>query len=158
MDEVKGLPAHKRPEFLEAFGEEGVKQIEDTIAQRASEAKEEGREQKEVTQEPEVKALSQEDLVKALSPVAKAFQSVLKKLSDFDTRLKELEKTDGEKIAQKAANTPAASLEAQVESLFSKDFQVDGRTSLAKQGPTQAPTQPQGVFFEQWLGGGNVQQ
>ena len=96
MAEEKGLPPHKREEFVKAFGEERVKQIEATLTDKAKEADEAGIEKKEQSQAeqkegatPEAdKPLTQADLLKALEFVSDGIKTAL---GNLDTRLKAIE-------------------------------------------------------------------
>lgn len=90
IDEMtKGLPAHKRDEFIAAFGEERVKQIEETLEATSKAADEAGVEKKEGETTPETQA--QPEALTPDSPVVKAMLMVVERLEALETRLKELE-------------------------------------------------------------------
>ena len=156
------IPAHKRDEFIKAFGLEKVEAMEKALEGRAKEAQEAGIEQKEQAEAqattptektPEQVALTAQQvadaIIMAVTPLAEAIKAVT-------DEVKELKRSDAAKVAEKAAGTPAASLESllsgQLTGLFSKETEVDGRSSLAKSKPKQAPAQGEGgLFFQSWL-------
>lgn len=164
------LPAHKRPEFVAAFGEERVAEMEKTLEAKAGQAKEAGIEQKEqgeqaaapeatptpeAQQQPQQAAVDPQALAQAITTaVTTLLAPVVEEIKSLQAEVKELKKTDAEKVAEKAAATPAASLEALVlESIFSKATQVDGRESLAKSKPKETQAKkPGGLFFDSWVG------
>jgi hypothetical protein len=151
------IPEHKVP-YLKAAGmtDEELEAVNAAISQRADAAKEEKLESKEETDTQETSENNTEELtLEGIAGLLKAgLTPIAEQINAIDTRVKELEKSDEEKIMEKAANTPKASLDSllaeHVGGLFNKESQVDGRTTLAKSGPKEAAT-PQGVFFEPWL-------
>lgn len=162
MAEEKGIPEHKLPKFIQAVGQERVNEIQKALEGRAKEAQEAGIEQKEQTDTPAPTPTEKTPEQVALTPqqVADAIIMAVKPLADAVQALagevKELKRSDAEKVAEKAAGTPAASLESllsgQLTGLFSKETEVDGRSSLAKSKPKQAPAQGEGgLFFQSWL-------
>lgn len=82
-EEQKGLPAHKRDEFIKAFGEERVTQIETALSDRAKEADDAGIEKKEAT--------TPEETLTPDNPVVKALEMVVTQLTALDARLKAIE-------------------------------------------------------------------
>jgi hypothetical protein len=161
------IPAHKRDEFVKAFGTDKVAEIEQALEGKAAQAKEAGIEQKEQaeaatpeaaptpeTQQPQP-AITLEALAQA---IAGAIKPVVEEVKALQAEVKELKRTDAEKIAEKTAATPAASLEAMIMEqvgggLFGKATQVDGRTSLAQSKPKEAATKKgTGLFFDSWIG------
>lgn len=152
------IPEHKA-EYLKAVGftDDELNSLNENIQQKAKTAEEQELESKEedTTQEASTESSSEELSLEGIAGLLKAgLTPIAEQINSLDTRVKELEKTDEQKIVDKAQSTPRASLDAlladHIGSLFNKDSQVDGRTSLAKSGPEQAEA-PQGVFFEQWL-------
>ncbi len=140
MAEEKGLPPHKRDEFVKAFGEERVKQIEETLADKSKSADEAGIEKKEQSQEAPVedKALTQADLLKALEFVSDGIKASFERL---DARLKAIEDSQ---IEEKDKFDIVEILKAK--SIIGKEgAKIDGRSSLAKDAPKEAeaesPTQ-----------------
>lgn len=134
MDEVKGLPAHKRPEFVAAFGEERVKQIEAALAEKSKEADEAGVAKKEEAQP----TLTKEDFMKGLDTV---LDKVKEALDAFDTRLKTMEAAQ---VKEQDQFDVMALLKAK--SIIGKEAaRVDGRSMLAKDAPEEAPAQAAGV-------------
>jgi hypothetical protein len=128
MADEKGLPAHKRPEFVAAFGEDRVKQIEETLEAKSKEADEKGVEKKEVKTEP-----SMADVVKALEYLTTELITLKKHIETPKEETKEVEEFD---------------LVARLKSLSAvgqESTKVDGRSTLAKSGPEEAkapsPTQ-----------------
>ena len=165
MDE-KGLPAHKLEEFKKAFGTARVEEIEATISGKAKEATEAGIEQKEQGEgAPQPEPITANALATAIaSGIKEAVGPLAQQVANLEAQVKELQRSDEDKITDKAAGLPQASLEALVAEklgggLFSKENQVDGRSSLVKSGPKETPvnSQENGLFFFPWLqvGGSN---
>lgn len=168
------IPAHKRDEFVKAFGLEKVEAMEKALEGRAKEAQEAGIEQKEQAETPaqaptpsdtpsarpqaektpeQQAALTAQQVADAIIMAVSPLVEEVKSLRD---EVKELKRSDAAKVAEKAAGTPAASLESllsgQLTGLFSKETEVDGRSGLAKSKPKQAPAQGEGgLFFQSWL-------
>lgn len=153
-ENTMGIPAHKREEFIKAFGEEKVAAIELALDGKAKEAQEAGLEQKETTEATPAPAevtmtpaQVADAIIMAVTPLAEAVRGLV-------AEVKELKRSDTEKIKEQAANTPAASLESllsqRLPGLFSEATEVDGRSSLAKSKPTQKETKETGLFFESW--------
>lgn len=83
--------------------------------------------------------------------VAESFQILVKEMNDQFTAIREemkglrgtvdqVQRDDEEKIAEKAVETPAASLLSMVQrAVGAKENRVDGRTGYAKEGPREAP-------------------
>jgi len=94
------------------------------------------------------------EVADAMAEVVSGTQTIgesVKSLSDVVTAL---QADDSEKIAQKAADTPPASLGALIaQSVIGKQgAQVDGRTSIAKDGPKESEADKAGkMFFEDWM-------
>lgn len=133
-DEIKEIPAHKREEFVKAFGEERVKQMEAELATRAQQAKDVGTESKEQTQAPEAVAEPpapapvNSDVVEAIQALVAEIKTLGAAVKGLDDRVKEIEKSDKEKLTRKAAQLPEASLAAFVKSeLFTKANQVSDK-------------------------------
>jgi hypothetical protein len=141
MSEVeKGLPAHKRDEFVKAFGEDKVQQIEATLADKAKEADEAGIEKKEATQ-----ALTVKDLASFTDAIKEMFVAV-------DTRLKALETKPVVEEKEEESYDLVALLKSM--SVVGKpEAKVDGRTAEAKDGPKETKPEPQlgAGFAEQFV-------
>lgn len=135
MDEVKGLPAHKRPEFVKAFGEERVKQIEAALAEKSKEADEAGVAKKEETPTPvQPQGVTQKEMAEVLVQLKEM-------LGGLDARLKALE-TD--KVKEEDQFDLMAILRGK--SVIGKEAaRVDGRSMLAKDAPEEAPAQTAGA-------------
>lgn len=70
--------------------------------------------------------------------VADALMVLAEGFAALRNEVKELRKTDTEKIAEKVAETPKASLRATIQSVIGRrETQVDGRESLAKDAPQE---------------------
>lgn len=130
MQDEKGLPAHKLEGLVNLAGEERAKEVEAALADKAKEADEAGIEKKEETpKEVKPKALTDKELVEA-------FVAVKESLSAIEQRLATLEAT-------RAEETKAADEFDLVTFLKSKsvvgapEAKVDGRTTLAKDGPEE---------------------
>ena len=167
-----GIPAHKRDEFEKAFGAGKAELIEEALDGRAQKAQEEKREQKEAetpTPEPaqpeptpQPPVVDNQALAQAIASAVMAAQAPMAEaIKALQDQVKELQKSDAQKVAEKAANTPPASLEALVldlvgGGLFSKETEIDGRSQLARSKPKEAPaknSQGTGLFFDSWLTG-----
>ena len=138
MSDEKGLPAHKRAEFITAFGEEKVKQMEDTLEDKSKAADEAGIQKKEETPPAETPAAP------ALTPdseIVKALGLVMDTLSTLGTRIKALEDGVTEVKEKQAADEPFDLMEflKSKSAIGAHETKVDGRTTLAKDGPTETP-------------------
>lgn len=134
MSEIeKGLPAHKRPEFVKAFGEERVKQIEEALVGKSKEADEAGIDKKEVDTSERV--LTKEDLLTGLEFVLTQVKEVVDKL---DSRLEAIEKTQVKEADQFDI---LAQLKAKSIINASSAALVDGRSKLAKDAPIEAESE-----------------
>lgn len=135
-DIEKGLPAHKRPDFVKAFGEERVKQIEAALAEKSKEADESGIQKKETGQEEAT--LTQTDLVKAL-------EVVMDKVKEgFDVMAARLEALEASKVKEADQFDILAQLKAK-SIIGDPAAKVDGRSQLGKDAPeevTSATQQP----------------
>ena len=135
-DIEKGLPAHKRPDFVKAFGEERVKQIEAALAEKSKEADESGIQKKETGQEEAT--LIQTDLVKAL-------EVVMDKVKEgFDVMAARLEALEASKVKEADQFDILAQLKAK-SIIGDPAAKVDGRSQLGKDAPeevTSANRQP----------------
>lgn len=140
MDEQKGLPAHKRDEFVKAFGEDRVEQIEEALAGKAKEADEMGLEKKEeappATEQTKENPLTREEVAEAIKPLVEMVKALQIELSEM--------KEAKEKPVEIA---PAALVEMLgLGSVIGRqETQVDGRTKEAKDGPEEAPATGKGV-------------
>lgn len=173
------IPAQKRDEFIKAGLPPGVLDaLEAKNAAESQEAKETGLATKEGEATPTPPAVesspppaavptgvTDEAVANAISAVAQPIMAQMQQLAQavlgLQDTVKELSKTDEAKIAEKAASTPRASIEALVAEklgggLFSKDTQIDGRSALAKQGPKQAKEESK-IFFMDWMQPGGEQ-
>lgn len=159
------LPDRKRPFLKDIMGEEGVEALEKMLADKAEELKEQGIEfkeevQEEVQGEPQAEPVEEakeeapeyptrQEVAEAvgayLKPLFEQVQTLVEAVGAFDKELKEqrevldeLQKDDVAKIKAFVADTPAASLFAQIGSVIgAPETYVDGRSTLAKSGPQQ---------------------
>lgn len=122
----KGLPAHKRPDFVKAFGEERVKQIEDALADKSKEADEAGVVKKEETTPPA--GVSHAEIAEVLKEIKTMF-------STFNTRLDALEKSV---VKEEDTYDLMAILKAK-SIIGSEVAKIDGRSILAKDAPVETP-------------------
>lgn len=131
--EQKELPAHKRPNFVEAFGEDRAKQIEAALDGKSKEADEAEVEKKEATAEPA--GVTQKEIATVLTQIKEMFVAM-------DGRLKALEEEPKEKEAE---SFDLVSILKSQSAIGKQETKVDGRSSLAKDGPEEAqgitPTQ-----------------
>jgi hypothetical protein len=107
--------------------------------------------------EEDVKAIERSEIADAIIEAVKPLQEAIKALSDVATtqvesitalkkELDDLKKSDGEKVAEKAAATPAASIMDLIRGksvIGNKEAKVDGRTALAKSAPKEAEEKEQ---------------
>lgn len=99
------------------------------------------------------------EVAEAIGEIVTGTQTIGESVKSLTALVKELQADDRSKIAKAAADTPPASLSALIaKSVVGNDAaQVDGRTSLAKDGPKETEEQkPQGLFFDEWISGGSV--
>lgn len=135
MSEIeKGLPAHKRPEFVKAFGEERVKQIEEALSAKSKEADEAGIDKKEVDTSQQV--LTKEDLITGLEFV---LTQVKEAVDGLGTRIEALEKTQ-----VKEADTFDIVAQLKAKSIIGNPAaKLHGNTALAKDAPIETPSEEQ---------------
>lgn len=140
MNDEKGLPPHKREEFIKAFGVERVEEIEATLADKAKEADDAGIEKKEAAQ-----ALTVKDLLSFTDAIKEMFVAV-------DTRLKALE-TKPEEVVKEEGNYDFIALLKSMSVIGKPEVKVDGRTAEAKDGPKETKPEPQlgAGFAEQFV-------
>lgn len=94
----------------------------------------------ETETQPETQAEGQpsEDVVVLLKTLTEAVVAMTSRVATLEKGLTQLEASESEKIAKKAANTPIASLTDLLKSAIgSEETRVDGRTSLAKSAPEE---------------------
>lgn len=137
MAEEKGLPAHKRDEFIKAFGEERVTEIETVLEGKAKEADDAGIEKKE--SEPAAEVAPKETLTPD-NPVVKALEMVVTQLTALESRLKAIEDKTQQVEAQLVKEEPFDLMEflKSKSAVGQPTAKVDGRSTLAKDGPEEA--------------------
>lgn len=92
----------------------------------------------------ELEEINEKDLVETLHLMGKAIKNISDRLDTFDEQLKELSKSDREKIKEAVELTPKASLKSQIGSVIgAEETEVDGRSSLAKSKPEEAESTPE---------------
>lgn len=158
------LSAEKKLYLKDVAGlsDEAIAKLENGLTTKAKEAEDQGLQFKETPAEepvaaPEPVAVKEPVIVKeetapvyaTREEVADAMAEVLNGLTEqiqnLTTAVKELQRPDAERIAEKAANTPPASLAALIaQRVIGNDATlVDGRTTLAKDRPPEAKTKEQ---------------
>lgn len=157
------IPQKKKDEFIkQGLAAPVLDELEATNEVTDKETSEEGLEKKEgeqpetqetTTQEVNPEAVTQEAVAGAIASVVKPLIDQVAQLSE---QVKELSKDDATKIAEKAASTPTASLEALTwDSIFGKETKVDGRSTLVKSKPVEAEATPDDDWFiRPWVTGG----
>lgn len=154
LKDTVGLPE----EYIEKLGEpmqakESLDKEGEELAETPEQAKETETVKAEVQPEPEVKstpdpAIDREELVTALTSLGSMVGNLgltLKDLNDrvdsMETTMKQWDKAEEDRIAEKAADTPKASLQdlimKSITGLGQDSARIDGRSTLAK-GPKQA--------------------
>lgn len=143
MTEEKALPAHKLEGLVNLAGEERAKEVEAALADKAKEADEAGIEKKEETPvEEKPKTLSDKELVEA-------FVAVKESLSALEQRLEALEAVKAEETKEADEFDLVAFLKSK-SVVGAPEAKVDGRTTLAKDGPEE--TQPGSPMIAPTLG------
>lgn len=149
--EVKEEPVEEEP--VQEVKEESVEEIEFTEEADTTE--------KEVSEEPTEPPISRKELAEALKMVVQELTDRFEKkisneiettvdamvevITPLSNQVKALAQTDEQKIAQQAQSVPTASLTAMVkENLFGDETRLDGRTTLAKDGPQEAEKKADG--------------
>ena len=156
----------EKKEYLRKAGlpDEVIGEIEANIAGKAKAATDAGLESKETTPaeapaetpaaappEAQPAYVTAQDVADAVSavvtPFAEALTAVTSQLAAMQAEVKALKEADADKVAKAASATPRASLQALIAQSISgmTDAQIDGRTTLAKAGPKQAPQEPETV-------------
>lgn len=149
-EEQKGLPAHKREEFIKAFGEERVKQIETALEATAKAADEAGVEKKEETPTeatPKEALTPDSEIVKALGLV---METITAMRADFDNRLKAMETYQAEQKETEAPFDLVKFLKDK-STIGQETAKVDGRSILAKDKPQETKTQTGSSFTENFM-------
>lgn len=137
----KELPARKRPEWLEAFGEERVKQVEEALDGKAKEAQEMGLENKDKDQEQPTEAATPEPEQEQKDEAPLTRKEIFDALLMQQKQIEQLTKAVSDLAAAKQAEEEEpdlVSLLKQHSAIGKQETQVDGRTSLAKDGPSEA--------------------
>jgi hypothetical protein len=163
--EVKmAIPENKRPFLTGALGEKGLEDLEAKLADKAKEleeleieSKEEAPEEVECAEEsgceeseeeakeesaPEPQYVTVDEMIQIfdgyVKPLVEQIASLNHTVAEQDKELKALRQSDEEKMKETLANTPAASLFERIGSVIgAPETYVDGRTSLAKDGPSE---------------------
>lgn len=137
----KELPARKRPEWLEAFGEERVKQVEEALDDKAKEAQDMGLENKDKDQEQPTEAATPEPEQEQKDEAPLTRKEIFDALLMQQKQIEQLTKAVSDLAAAKQAEEEEpdlVSLLKEHSAIGKKETQVDGRTSLAKDGPSEA--------------------
>jgi hypothetical protein len=154
------LPAQKKQYLKQAgLSDDRIAEIENGLTSRAKEAHDAGLEYKETAapvaetpkEEPAVvkeetapavePAMTRQEVADAMSQIVSVFteqmQALTESMTALATEVKELRRTDADRIAEKAADTPPASLQALIAQRIvgNEAARVDGRSTLAKDKP-----------------------
>lgn len=127
MQDEKGLPEHKRQEFIEAFGEERVAQMEAALADKAKQADEENIEKKEE------KPVTRTEILEVVTQLNDAIKALAQEVTELKERAEEKDKEP---------QTLLEMLEL-YRAVGKSENKVDGRTKEAKDIPQEAEAQPQ---------------
>jgi hypothetical protein len=159
------LSTDKR-QYLAAAGlsDDAIQAIEAGLAGKAQAAKDAGLDKKEAAAEapvaeetkPPAYATQQEvaeGFAAVFAPINAALTAINAQLAAITSEVKALKESDATKIAEKAAATPRASLDALIaQSILGMDAaQIDGRSSLAKAGPKQADAAPASITGHSYI-------
>jgi len=168
--ELKGMLGADGLERFEAELADKAKELEELEIQSKSESPEEEAvpeveevETEEPESEPKEESKEQEPVYVTAEEVAEAVGAALKPMfeeqralvllvesqgetiAEQDKAIKEMLRDDEERLKETIANTPAASLFEQIQSVIGSDeTYVDGRTKLAKAGPAETRDERQG--------------
>jgi hypothetical protein len=127
------------PEEEEAAQE--AEQVETVESEDAEPTKEEAPEAPNyVTAEQVAEAVGMalKPIADEIAAIVPLLESTAETVAEQDKALKQLQKGDEDKLKETIANTPAASLFEQIQSVIgSKETRVDGRTELGKAGPEE---------------------
>ena len=145
--EYEMLSPEKR-DYLSKAGldEATISQIEAQLSEKSKAAKDAGIEAKEtateqpVTEQPAVVYATQQEVASAFSETMKILGNIQTALNSVQAEVKSLKASDEQKVAEKAAGTPRASLADLIAQSFGEEARIDGRSTLGKAGPKQAPT------------------
>lgn len=158
-----GLNPDKKQYLVQAgLSSEVIAELEKTLATKKEAADNAGLESKESTpaeptaetpaetptQPAYVTAQEVADAVTSvIAPFTEALTAVTSQLAAMQAEVKALKQSDEEKIAEKSSATPRASLQALLAHSIGgmAEAQIDGRTTLAKAGPKQAPQEAEAV-------------
>lgn len=130
MQDEKGLPAHKRDDFIKAFGEEKVKTIEAALADKAKEADDDGIEKKSKDTDK-----TKDSLVKSVQQLLEAVTYLNDELITVKEQLKAKEQSEPE------GEFDLVSFLKSKSAVGSDAAKVDGRSTLAKDAPVE--TEPE---------------
>jgi hypothetical protein len=136
-------------EFKEAEAVEETVEEEVAAAQPATDEKAEPV-KAEAAQSSAEAPVTRAEIAEALGQVVEGFTAQMRALTEnmqaLTTTVKELQQPDAERIAQKAADTPPASLAALIAQrvIGAEAAKVDGRSGLAKSKPAEAKAQVAG--------------
>jgi len=121
--------------------------IEEAIEVIAEEVVEEAQPETEEVAEPVVAevGIDMPAIVSALNEAVKAILSVDERVKGVENAVKELQKSDEEKVAKKASNTSLASMQELLHRtvIGNDSARVDGRTSLGKSAPKEVAPEPE---------------
>ena len=140
---LEPIVAHKATDADEADTEtkpEADKQPEPASdKEKEPEPKPEAEKSETVTEpEAEVEYMTKEEATAGFMALAEVIKEQRKDLMTIAEAIKELVKTDEQKIAEAVETTPKASIQDMIKSVIGlEETRIDGRTRLAKEGPEE---------------------
>jgi hypothetical protein len=148
--ELEGMNIESKEESLEDAEQEQVEPVE-TEEVEESEPKEESEDKEEAAPETP-NYVTADEVAEAVGAYLKPLANLVERFEALETAIEEqakeikaLQKDDEEKLKETLADTPAASLFERIGSVIGSDeTYVDGRTKLAKSGPSEAHDDRQG--------------
>jgi hypothetical protein len=155
--ETEGIEFKEGSETAEPEPQEAPAEVKAEVGE-AVEAAEVGAEpEPEAEPEPQPEYVTHEQLEEVFAsyvrPLVDGMTAVQEQVASLGKELKELQRSDEEKVQQALKETPAASLTARIGSVIgAPETLVDGRSSLAKSGPNEQPARAEdGPTLVPWL-------
>jgi hypothetical protein len=180
-EETMAISDEKKAQMV-AWGvsPETISSLEALNSKDAAEAEEAGVDNKDVSEseapvdsapEPEEKEQTEETPsatvnleagigTEAFEQAISAMINISERLKDLEAVVKELQRSDSEKVAQKVAETPRSGIDSlmgvlRTSVIGSEEAKLDGRTALGKSGPQETEPKPEQVtgigLIDQWM-------
>jgi len=166
LDALKAIGGDELAQAVLETGEATTKELEPNVAHKATDADEAGAETEPKTEEQpepasgkekesepkpeaeksetvtepeaEVKYMTKEEATAGFMALAEVIKEQRKDLMTIAEAVRELVKTDEQKIAEAVETTPKASIQEMIKSVIGlEETRIDGRTRLAKDGPEE---------------------